>query len=172
VCHRQVASSWKAFTSAIEGLADHIGPLVDTLGGVAEYLSMAVGYNTLAVVVAALFAKTTIGPYLDPIASMVVGYLGRRLSPENLKGLMEGVQESVKIPELAGAGFDPQGRLDPRCLLSNVAEYPAERRRTAVAAALSSLLSSLLVASDLHLNLHEKKAILHMAEKMANSNKH
>ena len=108
----------------------------------------------------------------NDIASMVVGYLGRRLSPENLKGLMEGVQESVKIPELSGAGFDPQGRLDPRRLLSNVAEYPAERRRTAVAAALSSLLSSLLVASDLHLNLHEKKAILHMAEKMANSNKH
>jgi hypothetical protein len=105
----------------------------------------------------------------NEIASVVVSYLGKRLSAGNLRALIRHVSESVNVPELAGAEFDGQGHLDPRRLLSNVAEYPAERRKTAVAGALSALLSGLLVASDQYLNLNEKKAILRMAERMAAS---
>lgn len=103
----------------------------------------------------------------NEVSSMIAGHLGQRLSPESVQELLQGAVESVKAPELAGVEFDETGSIDPLRLLSNVADYPAEKRRESVGNALAGLLSSLFVASDFHLNAGEKSSLIQMAEKLA-----
>ena len=69
---------------------------------------------SLAVVVAALLARTRIGPYVDPVAALFVGFMVLRgalaLVRETLTTLMEGVPEGLDVAGLAGgidAAFAP-----------------------------------------------------------------
>jgi len=62
---------------------------------------------SLAVVLAALFAHTPAGVYLDPVAALVVGLVVLRsalsLARETLRTLLEGTPPDVHIAELAAA---------------------------------------------------------------------
>jgi cobalt-zinc-cadmium efflux system protein len=64
---------------------------------------------SLAVVVAALLAHTRIGPYLDPVVALLVGFMVLRgalaLIRETLSTLMEGAPEDLDVAELA-SGID------------------------------------------------------------------
>ena len=69
---------------------------------------------SLAVVVAALLARTRIGPYVDPVAALFVGFVVLRgalaLVRETLSTLMEGVPEGLDVAGLAAsvaAAFAP-----------------------------------------------------------------
>jgi cobalt-zinc-cadmium efflux system protein len=69
---------------------------------------------SLAVVVAALLAGTRIGPYVDPVAALFVGFVVLRgalaLVRETLSTLMEGAPEGLDVADLASgvdAAFAP-----------------------------------------------------------------
>ncbi len=69
---------------------------------------------SLAVVVAALFAHTAVGPYVDPLAALIVGLLvlhsALSLAWETLSTILEGAPRDVDVAELAagvGRAFAP-----------------------------------------------------------------
>jgi cobalt-zinc-cadmium efflux system protein len=69
---------------------------------------------SLAVVVAALLARTRVGPWVDPVAALLVGFVVLRgalaLVRETLSTLMEGVPEGLDVAALAAsvaAAFAP-----------------------------------------------------------------
>ena len=121
---------------------------------------------SLAVVGAALLAKTAAGPYVDPVAALVVGFAVLRsalvLVWETISTLMEGVPEGVDVEALAAGVAEafPSVRFHHVHLWQN---GPGQRLLTAHAALEENFDGHAIEAlfTDIKVFLHQRWEITH-----------
>ncbi|MEJ2367202.1 MAG: DUF4388 domain-containing protein [Acidobacteriota bacterium] len=87
-----------------------------------------------------------------------------RLSADQTAGLFLESLKSSRGPVLEGVSCGASGELDRKVLLSNVADFPHERRYKALHGALDNLLSFLLFEASKYLDSNQKNTIYRLVE--------
>jgi len=109
-------------------------------------------------------ALETVVDYYNTLFARIVSELALRVSAAECSTLLAASLESCREGVLEGAGFDLQGRLEPKALTANVADLPAERRLPALRGSLDNLVSFLLFEASKHLDPVQRSEVYRLVE--------